>query len=377
MSMARLGFFLAIFLLPYLLHAQSCTVSNAASSINWTNASAITCVEGGNLSTKSVLIIPAGKTIVFNDVADTWTGTRIEVNGTLRITADVTINASLEIKSGGLVELDKKLDLGTSPTNPTGCNYTVVIRSGGTLDVGPTGTDRLSVCGTLLMKGNGACNDCGGTNSGTCAYNGQPYCEPSGGFTGPLGFDKDGSNSALPITLKYFSASLVNDAVQVEWATEKEEDFNYFEIQRGNEIFNFTLIGTVPGAGYNTETLQRYSFVDNNPLIDISYYRLKAVDLDGSYEFFRPVSVTNTAGRKISVAPNPVRGNVIRYTINFEPLVNDRVILMDAIGNEIQGANVPGTENELVIDQSLKPGTYLLRYNSTTFQKVIRVFVTN
>jgi hypothetical protein len=202
----------------------------------------------------------------------------------------------------------------------------------------------------------------------------QVWSGDDGSVSGPAYTD---GSAPLPIVLSYFNAYLRNNTVELVWATEKETDFDYFEIQRGNEAFNFTSILKVPGAGYNTETLQRYTAVDLNPLIGVTYYRLKAVDLDGSYEYFRPVSVVNDSERKITVAPNPVRGNSIRYSINFQPQSFDQIVLLDAIGNEIMTTPVQGSENQLVFDNSLKPGAYILRYQSSTFQKFARVIVTN
>src|SRR5689334_21468545 len=88
---------------------QNCTITGT-SPLNWNNASVPSCSEGGTASGKSVLIIPAGFTLVFDSNGDTWTGTRIDVYGTLDITFDVVINANITVYNGGLVTLYKKLD---------------------------------------------------------------------------------------------------------------------------------------------------------------------------------------------------------------------------------------------------------------------------
>ncbi len=196
----------------------------------------------------------------------------MEVSGTLKITGPsaVTINASVEIKSGGQLIISSKLNLGTS----SGCGYTLVARTGSIIDVS-TGSDRLLICGTDLLKGaTSSCNDCGGTYSGQCAYapTNKPYCEPpSGNFSGPLGFDQNGGNAALPIKLQYFNVSIPkkeNHAV-LEWATSMEENFEHFEIQRAGKDLEFATIVEVPGVGYTTNSVQEYSAYDENPLVVI------------------------------------------------------------------------------------------------------------
>jgi hypothetical protein len=350
---------------------SQCTISCGATpcTVQWSNAGP-TCADGGTI------IIPAGVTLEFDGVADTWTGTTIEVYGRLWISADVTINSSLIIRNGGLGSIDKKLSLGTSPTNPSGCGYTVNIQSGGSVDIAETGTDRLNVCGTVLMKGNGACNSCGGTNSGTCAYNGDPYCEPnSGSFTGPLGYDQTGNNQALPVELLYFDVKAEGSKVNLKWATEVEENFDHFEVQRAGKDLVFTSIITIEGAGYNTSSIQEYATSDQNPLVGTGYYRLKAVDIDGSVEYFYVRSVTYNGGRNFFVSPNPTSGSSINYNINFDPSPYDRVVLIDAVGNELLSGAVTGSKNELIPNKTLPPGAYLLRYVSANYQQVARVFI--
>ena len=140
-----------------LAYTQNCTVTGT-SPLNWANPGP-TCTEGGNAGGKSVLIIPAGFTLDFDSNGDTWSGTRIEIFGTLIISKDVTINSSIDVKNGGRLNLQSKLSMGTA----AGCGYNLTIRPGGLVDVGSTGSDRLSICGVELMKGNGSCNTCGGT----------------------------------------------------------------------------------------------------------------------------------------------------------------------------------------------------------------------
>lgn len=81
----------------------------------------------------------------------TWTGTQLIVYGTLKISAhgNVTINANIRVKSGGKLQIDSKLHMGASGS---GCNYNLVVESGGVADVGGT-SDRLNICGNEISRG--------------------------------------------------------------------------------------------------------------------------------------------------------------------------------------------------------------------------------
>jgi hypothetical protein len=370
--------FLALLVLAYApAFSQTCTVTG--SPINWpTNGAGIVCAEGGNAVGKTKVIIPAGSTVTFNDATDTWTGPSLEVYGTLNFFANptTTLSSSLVVNNGGLVNIIGKLALGSGAA---GCTYTLIIRTGGRIDVGGTGTDRLQVCGTDIMKGGGGCNSCGGTNSGACPYNGSPYCEPAGGFTGPSGYDDGGYNSTLPVKLIYFLADYKDEQVHLMWATSVEENFYKFIVQRSTDGLTFEDIGDVAGRGFNiygTET--EYAFADVRPSLGRSYYRLKAIDVDETFEYFGVKSVKVEGRKTISVFPNPSSGRVIGFTTNFSPDESDRVILIDQLGNEVFSDLASRIDNSsIVLSNELRPGVYMIRYVSKQFEQTARVIVRN
>lgn len=99
---------------------------------------------------------------------------------------------------------------------------------------------------------------------------------------------------SLPIELLYF------DGVQklckqntLSWATATETNNDHFEIERSLDAINFKKIKEILGAINSLETKQ-YSFIDSNPELGINYYRLKQVDLDGSYKYAPIIDVDNS-----------------------------------------------------------------------------------
>jgi len=348
--------------------SQTCTLSGGP--ISWDNASPPACNEGGNANTpgKTVLVIPAGVTVNFDDNTDTWTGTRIEVYGTLNVSKNIALQASIAVFNGGLFVISGKVDLGSGG----GCPYTITIYTGGTVDVGSTGSDRLSICGVNLMNGNDPqCNPCS-----VCAYNGHPYCEPAGGFTGPLGYSETGYNGTLPVRLLYFTATLQDTKVNLNWATTAEEDFGKFIVERSSGGIDFEAVGEVPGMGRNIYDIQStYEFIDRAPLLGFNYYRLKAVDLDSKYEYFGVVVVKLSGAKQVSVYPNPASGKSISFDINFNPTEGDQVMFINSLGIELRRQLVSEFENEIAFDNDLSPGVYLLKYLSHDFESTSRVMV--
>lgn len=365
---------LATFLLVKMIGvAQTCTMTGTG-IYNWVNAASVACAEGGNAAGKSILIIPAGKTVIFDTNTDTWTGGRIEVYGTMRVTANPEIHASLTVRSGGLLDLQGKLSLGDAP----GCNYKVIVDAGGTVTLGATAAERLTICDEVILRGGGvgACNSCGGTNSGRCVYDGDPYCQPAGGFVGPAAWGEEGYNASLPVKLLYFNADASDETVSLKWATIAEENLYNFFIQRSIDGVTFEDIGEVKGQGFNIYDVEsKYCFVDEAPMLGTNYYRLRAVDFDNSYEYFEVKAVKIEGSKILAVYPNPSNGEHIAFRPNFNYQETDRIILIDQLGVEVFSGLASATESSIIFQNPLQPGVYMLRYVSKDFEQVTRVVV--
>jgi hypothetical protein len=364
--MRIVSYFIFLIFIPAIGLSQVCTANFAGASINWSSAASIPCSEGGDLSTYSILRIPAGKTIVFNNVTDTWTGTNIEVFGTLRSTADVTINTNITIKSGGLVAANgagDRIRLGSV----SGCGYSITIETGGLLDVGNAST-RIFVCGQEIIRGlpgAGGCNTCPEVppSSGNydCTGVPLPYCEVPGGFRGPLYFEEDG---VQPIDLLSFEALINKNSIELDWITSREENFSHFILEHSVNGSSFTALAEIEGAGYNTESLIEYSYTHRLPKLGVNYYRLKAVDLDGTYEYFGPISVRFNGEEQLWISPNPSAGDKVVYQTNFTPNENDRVLVYNQLGSVV--ADEPAIKNNgtVYFSESLKAGAYILKYST-------------
>lgn len=181
----------------------------------------------------------------------------------------------------------------------------------------------------------------------------------------------------LPVRLLFFHAGVKNATVTLSWATTMEENFSRFVIQRSIDGLSFEDLGEVPGKGFNVYDIQsKYWFEDKQPFQGSSYYRLKAIDLDGTFEHFGVKAVEVDAPKNISVYPNPSTGELIVFTTNFSPQESDRIFLIDPLGEEVFSAMATSNEHTLVFENALKPGVYMLRYVSQGFEQISRVMVT-
>ncbi len=110
------------------------------------------------------------------------------------------------------------------------------------------------------------------------------------------------------VVLDYFRASSQSDGILVEWETSFESNSSGFYILRSlrqNQDFNriniFFLSDSEAGEGVF------YSYLDDEVAPNtIYYYKLEAIDLDGSIELFGPVSV----GYKVQTATPTLTGTI-------------------------------------------------------------------
>ena len=158
----------------------------------------------------------------------------------------------------------------------------------------------------IKSNSNGTWSDLGGTTNGNTVTSTNP-------FTTFSQFAVAYKNiTPLPVELVSFKAEKAENAVKVTWSTASEKNNAYFVIERSADGKNFTAAGQVEGNG-TTSAAKNYAFLDKNPLNNVSYYRLKQVDLDGAFEYSQIVKVmfsNKNTGLSLNAFPNPTTDNV-------------------------------------------------------------------
>ncbi|HPG11562.1 MAG TPA: metallophosphoesterase [Chitinophagaceae bacterium] len=108
------------------------------------------------------------------------------------------------------------------------------------------------------------------------------------------------TSGVLPVTLVSYDAFLEDKKVIVKWMTSVEANNDYFTIERSANGVDFTVIGTVDGAG-NSSTLRSYSFTDHYPLLGRSFYRLSQTNFDEQQEYVGVRRIDNNDIRTFDV----------------------------------------------------------------------------
>jgi len=169
----------------------------------------------------------------------------------------------------------------------------------------------------------------------------------------------------VPVEMIHFSGKLVDSYVELIWVTASEINNNYFDVQRSPDGIKYTSIDRVPGSG-TTQQISDYIYIDTNPLIGVSYYRLEQVDFNGEWEMHGPVVLhqENTANG-ISVFPNPANERLKIVLASKELLgATGEVSIYDIQGRLVRTTTLIGGSGNILIDD-LPRGMYRIRYNST------------
>jgi hypothetical protein len=143
--------------------------------------------------------------------------------------------------------------------------------------------------------------------------------------------------TSVPVELKSLSANVSGKSVILNWSTATEKNNMGFEIQRSSDKSSFVKIGFINGSGTTTE-IKKYSFADNNVLNAKSYYRLKQMDYDGSYQYSFVIEAEIGAISSFSLDqnyPNPFNPSTqIKYTLLSNS--NVKVTIFNALGESIK-----------------------------------------
>lgn len=122
----------------------------------------------------------------------------------------------------------------------------------------------------------------------------------------------DVSNGILPVELVAFEANLESEGVNLNWTTLNELNSSHFVVeQKYGEQGLFEAIGTVEAAG-NSDQSSDYTLKHSlkNSLSEKIYYRLKMVDLDGSFNYSHIIELEIDQQFELRIFPNPGQGDI-------------------------------------------------------------------
>ncbi len=178
--------------------------------------------------------------------------------------------------------------------------------------------------------------------------------------------------NAMPVTWISFDGKMTTNEVLLNWKTAGEQQNYAFEIERSSNAKSFEKIGIIKGNG-STNQANSYTFIDQQPFKNISYYRLKQIDFDGSFSYSRIVAVIdpNTANEDpaIVIYPNPV---INQFQVKFLDGSQPTEVLIYSVMGQLMGVE----RNKQTIDLSdLNPAPYILQIRKNDGQVYRKIII--
>jgi len=170
--------------------------------------------------------------------------------------------------------------------------------------------------------------------------------------------------SVIPVELTSFSASINLNNVILNWETATELNNEGFQIERKISD-SWENIGYVVGNGTTTEP-KSYSYTDNNIKSNGAkiYYRLKQIDLDGSFKYPQFVEVAFNslilAYKLFQNYPNP-----------FNPTTKINFQIPEPAEIKISIINLLGEEVKILVNEFKQAGYHEVYFNASSFSSGI------
>ena len=148
--------------------------------------------------------------------------------------------------------------------------------------------------------------------------------------------------------------------VILNWSTATETNNYGFEVERriiGETADRWNTIGFVASAG-TSNSPHEYSYSDNNLSPGRYAYRIKEIDLDGSFKYYghAEVEIEITAPAEFALGQN--------YPNPFKPATRISFTLPSKLFASLKVFDALGREVSILVSEELPAGTYSQQWNA-------------
>ncbi|MEM9889084.1 MAG: T9SS type A sorting domain-containing protein [Bacteroidota bacterium] len=178
-------------------------------------------------------------------------------------------------------------------------------------------------------------------------------------------------NIFLPLDLIQFGAKLVEEQVQIAWSSASASNFSHYEVEHSIDGKSFQNIHKKDAESEQLQVLFHY-WLHKTPKRGDNYYRLKMIDLDGSFAYSEVVVVKWEEKSKIKVYPNPSTDYfTLQQTTHQEDF---ELRLTNSNGQQVRYWAVEGgSADQSFALSNLPTGIYQLIYTDSKSREVVRL----
>jgi len=163
------------------------------------------------------------------------------------------------------------------------------------------------------------------------------------------------TNIVIPVELTNFAGNNEDGKVVLKWKTATETNNLGFEIERKTEGGNWNKIGYVAGNGTSAEA-HNYLFEDKNLTAGALYYRLKQLDMNGTYTYSKEIEAAGVV-KEYSLAQN--------YPNPFNPETSISFTLANDSNVKLSVYDITGRIVKELLNGKKSKGAYTVNFNAS------------
>ena len=195
----------------------------------------------------------------------------------------------------------------------------------------------------------------------TPTYDGIWFFVPDGSDTTVIYLDQVTWNpdGELPVELVSFNASVDKNTINLRWITSTELNNSGFEVERRTANSSYKKIAFVQGKGTTTQS-NGYTYSDVVNQTGIYIYRLKQVDLDGTFEYSNEIMVNVIAlPGQYALAQN--------YPNPFNPTTSIEYVIPQAGFVNLSVFNLLGERVAELVNEIMESGNHTIVFDASKF----------
>lgn len=167
-------------------------------------------------------------------------------------------------------------------------------------------------------------------------------------------------NIAMPVKLGDFTASASGPNTKLVWTVLEESNVANYEIQCSHDGAGFASIGAI-----KAENQKAYAFIDTKHSGQNRFYRLKIIDVDGSFTYSLIISLRSQAEFKIT------SGGRITIASTLTPCT---LTVITTDGRVIQKLLIPPNAGTVMVNLRSLPAGYYTIVLITPYRSLSRLF---
>ena len=171
-----------------------------------------------------------------------------------------------------------------------------------------------------------------------------------------------------------------NGSALLNWETSSEINNDYFEIEKSfdSDFGQKEIIGQISGKGSSLDGAS-YSFIDNGLMQPVVYYRLRQVDIDGSFSYSEVKTASfdqEIFGPELAIYPNPAK-DLVHVDLSFAGEGEYEIQVLTLEGKLVSSHAVQGLLTKEISLSELPRGVYTIKiggiYQGIPFTKTAKL----